>query len=575
MLHFNRSLTTEMLAALATKPPPLVLEKMAWPTLGGLHFTRLKVESMSETKKTLLEVEEFATVHNLPQLPTEFTLDKVSIKSQICENIIQANEKFNSRSFTDLQKELLTILSNYQDIYFPERNFTNGEEIRFIYCVHTINHVLKSRLKVLHHDTKLLKKSDVPEEFRDQGLVRPKILILVPFKDSALRVVKTMQSILLGEGTNVMNRKRFIEEYSGPEIVMPQKNQKPVDYQLLFNGNIDDNFRIGISVTKKCLKLYADFYSSDIIVASPLGLRMLIGAEGEKDRDYDFLASIEILIMDQAQVFTMQNWEHVLHVIDHLHLQPKEAHGTDLARVRLWGLNGWSKYYRQSVIFCSHPMPEITALFNVKCSNYGGKIAVVNSTLSGSICKVAIQIPQMFHYINATSVLSSIDARFSMFTNKILPQYRDPTMKHTVIYVPSYFDYVKIRNYFKKYDISFVQICEYSKDGKIARARDMFYHGSAHFLLYSERFHFFRRIHLRGMNHIIFYQPPSFPAFYSEMCNLMQVNRAFKMEQPSEMTVNVLYSKYDAPQLSGIVGSERATRMLASEKSAHVFMTDS
>ena len=35
-------------------------------------------------------------------------------------------------------------------------------------------------------------------------------------------------------------------------------------------------FRIGISLMKKCLKLYAKLYSSDIVVASPLGLRMII-----------------------------------------------------------------------------------------------------------------------------------------------------------------------------------------------------------------------------------------------------------------------------------------------------------
>lgn len=75
----------------------------------------------------------------------------------------------------------------FQDVYYPEVNMSNHNEIRQIYCIHVVNHIIKTRLKVIHHNAKLQNRIDVPEEFRDQGLVRPKVLFLVPFRSFAHR----------------------------------------------------------------------------------------------------------------------------------------------------------------------------------------------------------------------------------------------------------------------------------------------------------------------------------------------------------------------------------------------------
>ncbi|XP_015587698.1 digestive organ expansion factor homolog [Cephus cinctus] len=593
-IHLRNDLSDNLYEAVSAVPQTMETQKLTWPTLGTIIIQIPKVSEKDlespkqKLKVSILEEKQFAQHGTVPHLINTINWNKLHIKSQIQNNITRANYESitdtldtNPSPLTPLQKELFSIINNYQDLYYSERTFKNEKQIRFIYCLHTINHVLKTRTKVLHHNAKLskLKKSDiseVPDEYRDQGLVRPKVLIIVPFRHSCLKIVELLISILIGEdkGGSVVNKKRFMEDFSGNEIALPKRNPKPEDYESTFKGNTDDTFKIGISITKKTLKLYSEFYSSDIIISSVLGLRMLVGAEGEPDRDHDFLASIELLISDQTELFLMQNWDHFLHVLNHLHLQPKDSHGTDFSRVRNWSVNGWSKYYRQSLIFSSVQLPEINAIFNKKCFNYAGKVKVSNPISSGAVCQVLVQLPQVFQKFDVSSHSQAIEARMNFFLTKILPQYKDSIMNHTLIFVPSYFDFVKLRNYFKKEELSFVQICEYSKDSKVARARDMFFHSDAHFLIYSERFHFFRRIRLKGVRHIIFYAPPTFPHFYSEICNLMQeANQNPRAGSNSNMTVTTLYCKYDAMQLTAIVGSEKAGRMITSEKTVHMLMT--
>ena len=588
--HFKFDLSPKLFESISSVPPKSEVSKLFWPFMQNLivEIPKESCEPPAKKKQTLLGDEEvYASEGQPPKIcDTKQLTKELSIKQQIVQNIPHANQENlddTTSVLTPLQAELVSIASNYQDLYYPHRTHQNGEQVRLAYCTHALDHVLKTRQKVLHHNSKLskLKASKknvmIPDDFRDQGFVRPRVLIILPFRDSAYRVINMLIDLLNPEQkSSTVNYKRFVDEFTGDTLHFPKRNPKPEDYEQTFSGNTEDTFRIGISLTKKSMKLYAPFYSSDILIASPLGLRLIIGAPGEKDREYDFLASIELLILDQMELFLAQNWDHLLYMFDHLHLQPQSRQNTDFSRVRSWCLNGWSKFYRQTLLFSSYDLPEFRSLFNNRCRNYSGKVKTANIVERGTIRHVVIEVPQIFHRIEVKSLESSFDTRFEYFTNTILPQFKKATMAHCMVYVPSYFDYVRIRNYFKKEEVNFTQICEYTKDNKISRARTLFYHGGAHFLLYSERAHFFRRMRIKGIKHIIMYQPPIWNNFYPEVINFMQeVNQNPNDDvMKNSMSITVLYTKYDILQLAAIVGHDNVAKMLASKKQTHMFMNN-
>lgn len=198
---------------------------------------------------------------------------------------------------------------------------------------------------------------------------------------------------------------------------------------------------------------------------------------------------------------------------------------------------------------------------------------VTNKISTGSVSQTIVQVPIHFHRLKASSPSQLIDARLEFFKKQILPHYRDTIMNHTLIFVPSYYDFVTLRNFMKEEELSLAQICEYTKDGRVAKARDRFFHSDAHFMLYSERAHFFHRRMIKGIRHLIFYGPPINPNFFSEMCNLMQESyQNPKAGSESNMSVVVMYSSYDVLQLSAVVGSDRAEKMVQSDKDVHMIM---
>ncbi|NP_001026222.2 U3 small nucleolar RNA-associated protein 25 homolog [Gallus gallus] len=536
-----------------------------WPRLGQLTFS-----STLEKHTTLKPDKEFSVKQLYLHKPLESTWPKVN------KHYLSSASKPSDSFFTPLQRELFCIMNTYRDLFYPERNaLTNGEEIRHAYCLHALNHILKANAQVLSNNAK--KRDQKPgtdsDDYRDQGLTRPKVLMIVPFRECALRIVHIFISLLeVNEKRkiDVSNKKRFKGEFGSDPDEKPPNLKRPEDYEAVFAGNIDDHFRIGVAILQKSMRLYAPFYSSDIIIASPLGMRTIIGTEGEKKRDFDFLSSIEMLIIDQADIYLMQNWEHVLHLMRHINLLPLDSHGVDFSRVRMPNLNNWSKYYRQTLLFSALQDPQINAIFNKHCFNYVGQVAVRNVPLSGSISRVVVQLPHVFRRIEAENLTSVIDTRFQFFIDKVLPEYRDAIMSHTLIYVPSYFDYVRLRNYFKKEELNFTHICEYTKKAGICRARRSFLKGEKQFLLLTERFHFYKRYTIKGIRNLIFYELPTYSHFYSEICNMM---KATDSGVDATWTCTVLYSKYDAQKLAAVVGIDRTAQMLQSKKNVHLFVT--
>jgi len=133
------------------------------------------------------------------------------------------------------------------------------------------------------------------EARRIHGYSKCQVLIVVPFKGDANAVIA---EIVRQSKLRVLNEEKYDEEFGDEEKFF------------------QDDFRIGLRVSKKAVKLYSSFDQSDVIVASSLGLRLAIGTKGTKARDCGFLSSIEVLVLYRAQALNQQNFQHLIEVLE-------------------------------------------------------------------------------------------------------------------------------------------------------------------------------------------------------------------------------------------------------------------
>ncbi|MCJ1389233.1 rRNA-binding ribosome biosynthesis protein utp25 [Xylographa bjoerkii] len=496
---------------------------------------------------------------------TTFTIKDFQLKQKL-----QAKVKQEMPYTGGLNGVLASSIFKYQDLLFCDRVSTIASDLRTLTCLHALNHIFKTRDRVIKNNARL-SKADTSEdvEYRDQGFTRPKVLMILPTRQACVKVVEKIMS--LSEPEQQENKKRFQDSYSQTDDNF--SSDKPEDFRELFGGNDDDMFRLGIKFTRKTVKYFSQFYNSDIIFASPLGLRMAIGIEDSKNQDHDFLSSIEIVIVDQTDALLMQNWEHVEYIFDHLNLQPKETHGCDFSRVRNWYLDGNARFLRQTILLTAYNTPEVNRVYGNHMMNIAGKVKISKESYEGAILDMGLQIKQTFSRYDAPALSADPDARFKYFTTAIVPSLNKLSRAHSIkgqgvlVFIPSYMDFVRVRNFLANststQNISFGSISEYTSVRDVARARSHFFSGRHSVLLYTGRAHHFRRYLLRGVKKVILYALPDNPLFYQEIVEgYLTRSLSEGSIDASDASVKSVFSKWDILKLERIVGTKRCAAMV-------------
>lgn len=168
------------------------------------------------------------------------------------------------------------------------------------------------------------------------------------------------------------------------------------------------------------------------------------------------------------------------------------------------------------------------------------------------------------------------DKRFKYFTTKALPslmRQSSASSAGTLIFIPSYVDFIRLRNYFEQEHqigrklgssgFEFSAVNEYTSTSDLTRSRQLFKEGKHKVILYTERLHHFRRYEIRGAETVFMYGLPDNPKFYVEIARFLLRSVSDGVAEKESISVRALFSKWDAFKLERIVGSAKVAKMCA------------
>ncbi|KAG7388817.1 hypothetical protein PHYBOEH_007679 [Phytophthora boehmeriae] len=562
--------------------------------------------------------ESVSGVANVATPPVVAQLRKPYVRSRLLatwkQRGLDAETAFAAGS---VERSLSQQMSAYTDVFFAGQTYENTAVLRRLSAMHVLNHVLKARDTVTRNNERIKRREcgkedaaqdDEEKEYHDQGFCRASVLVLLPLRSAAVSFVNQLLELLPANMDTFHNKDRFFNEFGSAKDEDDEDEDSSSDddgkkeWQRVFEqGNNDDCFQLGLSFSRKAVRFYSEYHHADVIIASPLGLRQQLGDEvavldeAENPMDVklssDFLSTIEVCIVDSASLMAMQNLDHLRTVLKATNVQPKEAPNADFARVREWNLAFLASYFRQTVVFAHGVEPTLNALVNKTCRNLSGVVKYVRrydaADGSASISRVVPQVKQIFQRIDLDhtgrlTAKDEVELRFAYFKKHIFEPLLDHPRKKVLIFIPSYFDYVRVRNLFNdtmnKKLIRSVQCCEYTTSKQVSRARTTFFHGHCHVMLYTERFHFYHQYQIRGVHQLIWYGLPVMGDFYAEMMNLLPSadtnsshDDGFADSTDGKSSI-ALFTRLDLLRMQRIVGNKRAERMCQAKAAKPTFL---
>lgn len=244
-------------------------------------------------------------------------------------------EKTDLGNIRSSSRELLLLvraLSTYKTVCLSSSTCLNIDFHRRLIAAHVVRHLWCYDIA-----------RSVNSAERLDGWTPARVLILTPTRQSCKEWVRSLVHLSsMQDADRLEDVKRFTTEFTpnegveklmGPDteyelggsMISSGRERKPLDFTEVFRGNNDDNFKLGVLYEKGNVFLYKSFSTANIIIASPLGLRLIVGAAGEKQGEVNFLSSVEIVIVDRFDVLDAQSPEHLERVLQLCNKLPEKT----------------------------------------------------------------------------------------------------------------------------------------------------------------------------------------------------------------------------------------------------------